>query len=159
DLAQVVEGPRPLRVQDTVGAALVRQLQPALFDVDVRRAVLTHGSELDEVDVGVGLLDRVEDVQGADHVVVLGVHGVLAVDHRIGRGALFREVNDRVGTEPVDHVEGRVRVRQVGDERVDQPACVLVPGSDARVQRRNGNEALDTHFVVVLPTYDVVTDR
>ena len=111
------------------------------------------------MDVGVGLLDRVEDVQGADHVVVLGVHGVLAVDHRIRRGALFREMNDRVGTESVDHVEGRVRVRQIGDERVDQPARVLVPGPDARVQRRNGNEALDTHLVVVLPPYEVVTDR
>jgi len=158
-LAQVVEGTRPLRVEHAIGAALVRDLEPTLLDVDVRCAVLTHRSELDEMDVGIDLLDGVEHVQGADHVVVLRVDGMLTVDHRIGRGALLREVDDRVGPEPVDHVERGVGVGQIGDERVDRPARVLVPGPGPRVQRLDGDEALDTHLVVVLPPHEVVADR
>ena len=52
-LGQVVEGARLLRVRQHVGAALVGDLDEALFDVDVGRPVLAHRPELDEVDVGV----------------------------------------------------------------------------------------------------------
>jgi hypothetical protein len=51
-LGQVVEGPGLLREGEDVGPALVGDLDEALFDLDVRRAVLAHRAELDEVDVG-----------------------------------------------------------------------------------------------------------
>ena len=71
----------------------------ALFDVDVGRAVLAHGAQLDQVAVGGELADGEEHVEGADDVVDLGEDGVLAVDHRVGRGALLGEVHDGVGLE------------------------------------------------------------
>src|SRR5205085_3410499 len=50
-LRQVVERTRQLRVRKYIGATLVMDLDVALFDVDVGRAVLAHGAELDDVAV------------------------------------------------------------------------------------------------------------
>ena len=50
DLGQVVEGPRPLRVRQDVGPALVGDLDESLFDVDVGSPVLAHRAELHEMD-------------------------------------------------------------------------------------------------------------
>ena len=77
DLGEVVEGARALGVQDPVLAAVVLDLDPALLDVDVRRAVLAHRAELDQVDVAVDVGDRVHHVELADDVVGLRVDGVL----------------------------------------------------------------------------------
>src|SRR5262249_45178177 len=56
-LGQVVERAGPLGEQHPVGPAVVLQVEPALLDVDVGRAVLAHRAQLDQVDVRVGLGD------------------------------------------------------------------------------------------------------
>jgi len=61
------------------------------------RAVLAHRDQLDQVDLRVDLGDREQQVEVCDHVVLLSVDGVLAVDHRVRRGALLGEVDHRVG--------------------------------------------------------------
>src|SRR5262249_41560041 len=106
-LGQVVVGTGPFRIKHTVLAALVLDLDPALLDVDVRRAVSAHGAELDQVDAGIDLGDRVEHVHRADDVVDLGIDGVLAVDHRVRRGPLLGVVDNRVGPEVAHHVKGK----------------------------------------------------
>jgi hypothetical protein len=82
-LGEVVEAARLLGVGQHVGAALVGDLDEALFDVDVGVAVLPHRPEFDQVNVRIGLHDGVHHVEVADHVVHLGVHRVLAIDHGI----------------------------------------------------------------------------
>ena len=114
-LGQVIEGARPLRVQDPVPAPLVLDLEPAFLDVDVGGAVLAHRPQLDQVDARVRLRDRVQHVEVADHVVGLRVDGVLPVDHRVRRGPLLAEVDDGVGLELADHLVGELRVAQVAD--------------------------------------------
>ena len=79
----MVEGARLLRERQRVGATLMGDLEKAFLDVDVRRSVLTHGSELDEVNRRVGSGDRVQDIERSNHVVDLRVHGVVAIDHRV----------------------------------------------------------------------------
>ncbi len=54
------------------------------------------------MDRGVDVGDRIEQVQGADDIVHLCVDGVLAVDHRVRRGSLLGEVDNRLGRELTD---------------------------------------------------------
>ena len=114
-LREVVEGAGPLRVEDAVLAALVLDLEPPLLDVDVGLAVLAHRPELDEVDVAVDVGDRVHHVEVADDVVRLRVDRVRLVDHRVRRGALLAEVDDRVGAEVADHLVDERGVDQIAD--------------------------------------------
>jgi hypothetical protein len=53
-------------------------------------------------------LDCVQHVDGAQHVVALGVDGVLAVDHGVGGGALLAKVHHGV------RLEGLRAVKWVG---------------------------------------------
>ena len=71
-LGQVVERAGQLGEGERVLAALVLDLDVALFDVDVGRAVLAHRPELDEVGVGDVVAHREQQVEGADHVVRTG---------------------------------------------------------------------------------------
>ncbi len=108
---EVVEAAGLFGEGQDVGTATVRDLDVPLFDVDVGRPVLPHRPELDEVDRRVDVRDRIQEVQRADHVVHLGVDGVLAVDHGVGSAALLGEVDDRVRPEAPDHVEDELAPR------------------------------------------------
>ena len=92
-LAEVVERARLLGVGEGIFATIVLNGDVALFDVNVGGAVLAHGAQLDQVAIGEVVAQHVEQVEVAQHVVGLGQHGVLTVDHREGGRALFTEVN------------------------------------------------------------------
>ena len=98
-LGQVVEGAGLLWKGQDIGPSPVRDLDEPFLDVDVGRAVLAHGSQLDQVDVRIDLGDGVEEVEGPHDVVDLGVDGVGPVDHRVRSAALLREVHHRIGPE------------------------------------------------------------
>jgi len=98
-LRQMIEGAGLLGVREGVGAAVVLDGDVAFFDVDVGGAVLAHGAKFDEVAVGGVLGNSVEDVEGANDVVVLGEDGALAVQHGVRRAALLAEVDGGVGEE------------------------------------------------------------
>ena len=155
-LRAVVEGARALGVDHPVLAALVLDLEPALFDVDVRLAVLAHRPELDEVDLTVDVADRVHHVEVADDVVRLRVHGVSLVDHRVRRGALLGVVDDRLGAEVADHLVDELRVDQVALVPVEALAADLGPGGQPLVHRRDRDQAVDAHLHVVPTTGKVV---
>ncbi len=155
-LRQVVVRAWSLGIQHPVLAALVLDLDPAFFDVDVRRAVRAHRPELDQVDVRIDLGDRVQHVQRADDVVDLGVDGVLAVDHRVRRGPLLGEVHDRVRAEVADHVVGEVGVGQVADVAADLLPGQLVPGPDPGLEGLDRHQAVDAHLEVVAAAGEVV---
>ena len=157
-LAQVVERARLLRVEHPVLAPVVLDLQPAFLDVDVRRAVLAHRAELDQVDVRVRLGDGVHQVQRADHVVVLGVDRVRPVDHRVRRCPLLGEVHDRVRLELPQHPVDEVGVEQVTGVRRDPPAGDFLPGRDPGVEVLDRDQALHPQLAVVAPTGEVVED-
>ena len=155
-LGQVVEGPGLLRVGQHVGPALVGDLDEALFDVDVGRSVLAHRAQLDQVDGRITLGDGVQQVEGAHHVVDLGVDGVLAVDHRVGSRALLGEVHDRLGLEALERVVHEVGIGQVADEGLELEPRHLFPHPDPVLELADGDEAVHPHLVVVLPANEIV---
>ena len=157
-LGQVVEGAGLLGVGQHVGAALVGDLDEALFDVDVGVAVLPHRPELDEVDRRVDLGDGVHHVQRAHHVVDLRVDRVLAVDHGVGRRTLLAEVHDGVGLGLGDDAVGEGGVGEVPDPDVDGVSGDLLPARHPVRQRGDGDEAVDPHLTVVLAAHEVVDD-
>ena len=99
---EVVERSGLLRVRQLVATAVVLDRDVPFFDVDVRRAVLPHRAQLDEVALRRELANRKEQVQRADDVVDLGEDGVLAVDHRVGGSPLLGEMDDRIRAHVVD---------------------------------------------------------
>jgi hypothetical protein len=137
----------------------VLELEPAFLDVDVGRAVHAHRAQLDQVDVRVGLGDGVEHVERADHVVLLGVDRVPAVDHRVRRGPLLGVVHDRVGPEVLDDVIREHGVGQVADVHADREAGQLPPHRDPGPQRLDRHQGLDPELVVVVPADEVVGHR
>ena len=126
-LGQVVEAAGLLGIGHHVGAALVGDLDEALFDVDVGIAVLAHRPELHEVDRAVLLGDGVEQVERAHHVVDLGVDGVGPVDHRVRRTALLGEVHDGLGLEALDERLGEAVVGEIAHEGLDGEPRDLLP--------------------------------
>src|SRR5262249_53961787 len=88
----------------------------------------------------------------------LGVDRVFAVDHGVRRGALLREVNDRLGTVVADHRVREVGVGQVTDEDVDLLAGDLLPDRSPGLQRLDRDETVHDHLQVVLTPNEVVGD-
>src|SRR5487761_1815889 len=113
DLGEVVDGPRLLGVEHAVVAAVVLDVDEPLLDVDVGGPVLAHGAQLDDVAVGGQVADGEEQVEGADHVVDLGLDGTAAADHRVGGGALLGEVDHRIRLGDADEHLHRRSVTEV----------------------------------------------
>ena len=156
DLRQVVEGARPLGIQHPVRTTVVVDLEPTLLDVDVRRAVLAHGAELDQVNIRVCFGNRVQQIESSDNVVRLGVDRVFAVNHRVGGRTLFREMHDRIGSEFAERAVGEVGVHEVADEHVDPVSGQLLPGPHPYAQRLDRHQTLRAQLVLVLPAGEIV---
>ena len=97
DFREVVEAAWNLGKGQGVGASLVLDGDKPFLDRDVGCPVFAHGAKLDQVGLGRAIVHREQKVQGPDHVVVLGEHRPLAVDHRERGAALLGEVDDGVG--------------------------------------------------------------
>ena len=133
-------------------------VEPAFLDVDVGRAVFAHRAELHQMDGRVDLGDRVEQIEGADHVVVLGIGGVPAVDHRIRRGPLLGEVDDRLRREFANRTGQESGVQEIAFVTSDPLARDLFPGFDPDPQVFDRDQAFDTEFDVVPTAGEVVED-
>ena len=76
---------------------------------------------------------REQQIQRAHHVVHLREDRVLAVDHRIRRGALLGEMHHRIGRESLHHLSEKIVVRDVAREEFD-----LFAGDLFHVRSRSG---------------------
>src|SRR5438067_4268507 len=155
-LRQVVERTRQLRVRKYIGATLVMDLDVALFDVDVGRAVLAHRAELDDVAVGHVLADREHQVEGADHVRLLREHRVLARLHRERRGRLLRVVDHHIGQHLGHNAVEEVALVHVADVRLDPPARVLLPRRDTLLEGRDRSQRIRGLLKVPIAAREVV---
>ena len=133
DLAPVVPGAGLARERQAVAAAPVLDVEEALRDVDVRRPVLAHRAELDQVGVGRQVPHRVENVQRAFDVVALHPDGVLRVHHRVGRRGALAQVDDRLGPGLLEQPLHQVEMGQVAHD-------------DVRPGARGGLEAVQPGF-------------
>src|SRR3990170_450192 len=153
----MVEGARLLRVGQPVPTAIVLDLNKALFNVDVGRAVLAHRAELDEVACRGELLQREEYVEVADNVVVLRVKRVPPVDHRVGRGALLGEVDDCLRAMALHDAGEELPVQQVTELDRYRLAAYLLPRLHPLFYVGERREAMRPELVVYLPA-DAVVD-
>jgi hypothetical protein len=165
NLREVVEASGQLREREAVVPAVVLDLQPTFLDVDVRRSVLAHRPELDEMRLGNVPHHRVDDVERSDDIVPLRVRRVLAARHRVRRRRLLGVVDDCIGLELAEGVVDEACVLgDVADRDEDLLAGCLLPHARAVAQRREGLErrAVDLRFPLplgkVVDDEDVVTE-
>ncbi len=80
-LGQMVERARLFWIWQKILSALVLYLYESFLNSYIGRSVLSHRSQFYQMNGGILLCNGVKHVQVADYVVVLGVDGMLAVDH------------------------------------------------------------------------------
>jgi hypothetical protein len=157
-LGQVVERAGQLRERQHVAAAVVGDLDEALFDVDVGRPVLAHRPELDEVRVGGMVAHAPQQLQRPDDVVLLGLDGVVDALHRPRRAGLLAVVDDRVRLEVPHQVGGERALGEVADVALDVLAGRLLPGLDPLGQRDDGRQRVTARVRDPLPAGEIVGD-
>src|SRR5215211_3790026 len=158
DLAEVIPASGLLREGQKVLAAVVLDLDVALFDVYVGLAILSHRAELHQVAVGHVLVYGEEHVQVADDVVVLGVDGVAPVDHRVGRGPLLGEVHDSVRLVALYDLGDELPVQKVAELEPDGLRAHLAPRPNPVLYVRDRGQARGAELVVDRPPDAVVHD-
>src|SRR5579885_3139768 len=158
DLGKVIERARLLGEGDGVEAAVVLDGDVALFDINIWRAVLAHGAELDQVTIGRDLANREKHVQRADHVIHLREDRMLPVDHRVRGRPLFGEVHDGLGLKAFHGRREEVVIRNVADVEINDFARNSLPSLQPFGKRTNRRERLGAQFMVPLSAQEVVHD-
>ncbi len=156
NLGEVIERRRLLGKRQHILAPVVLDFDVAFLDVDIRGAVLAHGSEFDQMAVGPQLADREEQIQSADDVVDLSGNRMLAVDHRIRRGPLLGEMDHCVGLTGFDRGSEEVVIGHVADQQLDILAGEIAPGLETFGKRPDWCQGLNAEFMVPLPPHEVV---
>lgn len=72
-------------------------------------------------------LDGIQDVDGANDVVVLCEHGALAVNHGVGRGALLAEVDHGVRRKGGERIPEKLKVANVANCQLNVVAADFAP--------------------------------
>ena len=155
---EVIKGPGLLREGNHILAAVMFDGDVAFFDVDVGRAIFAHGPQLDEMTIRRKLTDGKQDVQSPYNVIDLGENSMLAVNHRIGSGALLREMNYRIRFEGFERRSQKIVIGNVADEQLDGLTRNVLPDPDAVRQRTNRSQRLRAKFMVPEPPQKVIKD-
>ena len=134
-LRAVIQRAGQLGERQPVAATLVLDIHETLLDIDVGRAVLAHRAELDQMRVGDMLADSPQQLERADHIRLLGQHGVVDALHRKRGARLLAVVDDRVRLHVAHDVGDEGALRDVADLGVDRLSRHLPPGRDALVKR------------------------
>ena len=122
-------------------------------------AVDAHGAQVHQRDVQSGRDDRGEHVVRGAHVVVDRVALGGRVAHRIGRGALLAEVDDRVGARLAQQrLEPVVLLGQVQVHEADLLAGQLLPHANALADGADRRQRLHLELQVDLAATQVVDD-
>jgi hypothetical protein len=158
-LGQVVERAGELRERQRVLAAVVLDLDVALFDVDVRRAVLAHRAQLDQVGVRGEFVHRPQQLERADHVALLRDDAVVDVLHRPRRARLLAVVDDRLRPELAHHIGDERVLGDVADVLLDGLARHLFPGVDPLVERGDRGQRVGARLLVPAAPGEVVDHR
>jgi hypothetical protein len=158
DFRRVVERAGRAREQEAVLPALVRDLDPALLDVDVGRAVLAHGAELDDVAVGRVLEAGPDRVEGGFQVVAQGAPRRVEAHHRVGRGRLLGIVDHEVRPHVGEQGEHQRRIGAVADHGLDRAPGHLTEDRGSVGQVRARDQRLRAGLQRHVPA-QVVVDR
>src|SRR3712207_6294553 len=102
------------------------------------------------------LVDRKEHVEGADHVVVLGVDRMPPIDHRVGSGALLGEVDKSVRLMTLHDLGDELPIQKVAELDSYGLAANLLPRPYPLLGVGDRREALRPELVVYRPPDEVI---
>ena len=137
----------------------MRYIDPAFFDIDVRRAVFSHGAQLHDVGLRAEGPDGKYQVGRDIEVVVEGQQGGFAVEHGIRRGGLFGIVDDSVGRKGLKKAFDKGPVGEIADKREDFTTADIMPGGNTPCQIGNFAERRHVLFAAQGPPQVVVGHR
>ena len=106
--------------------------------------LLSHRPELDEMAIRHVVTKGEEDVQRAEHIVVLGEQGVFAIKHRERSGRLLCKVHDGVRHVALEHGRQEVPIEDVADLKLDDLPTCRCPRADAFLERSDRRARLWT---------------
>ena len=153
---EVIKRAGLFRVGKNVAAPVVLDGDVALFNINIRRAVFAHRTQLDQVTLRLEFLECEEQVEGAHNVVHLREDGVFPVDHRVGSGALLGKMDDGVGLERFDRGREKVVIGHVAGERFYDVPGEFLPDPQPVREGTNRRQGLHAEFMIPLPARKVV---
>ena len=134
------------RKGEPVLAAAVLDVEEPLRDVDVGRAVLPHRSELHQVSLGHLVAHRVEQVEGAHQVVVVGEDTVLDVHHAVRCRRHLAKMDDRLGPQGSQTVAGETEVAEITLAELEVGVESLLKGIQALGHPADRGRGLGAHL-------------
>ena len=161
----VIDRAGPRRVKHLLGflagGGVDLDIQIAFGDrrTDAGIAIDAHRAEMDQMRVDAGFHQSRQHVMRRIGVVVDGIDLVAVGFHRIGRGALFGEMDHRVGLhfrEPL--LQTLEFLRQIQQVKMDLPAGFLFPDPAALLNRIHWGQRLHAQFGVDPAAREVVDD-
>src|SRR5581483_591154 len=106
--------------------------------------------------IGLKFLDGEKYIQGANYIIHLREHSMLAVDHGVGSGTLFGEVHHGFGLKGFDDRTQEFIVGYIADKRFDGFSGKAAPGTEALRKRSDGSKRHGSEFVVPKTTEKVI---
>src|SRR5260370_39527546 len=156
DFGKVIKRPGLLRERKKVPATVVLDGYVALFDIDIGRAILAHGSKLDQVAIRLEFTQGKQKVERAHHVVDLRENRMFAVNHGIRRRSLFRKMDRRLRSALFDDGRKKIVVGYVASKTVNGVPGEFMPGFDSFRERTNRGQCLRPELMVPLTARKVV---
>ncbi len=155
-LGQMIERTRLLGKRQHILAAVVLHRQKALFDIDIGRTILPHGAQFDQVAIGTELPHGEQKIERADYIIYLSKDRVLAVDHRIGSGALFRKMDHGVRRVSAHQRRHEIVVGDISGKKLDGLPGQLPPGPKSFGHRPDRRQSLHAQFIIPLAPRKVI---
>src|SRR5581483_8089607 len=147
------------REWEDIAASVVLDRDVAFFDIDIRRSVFAHRSQLDQVAIRLEFLQREKQIESAHHIVNLSSDGMFAIDHREGRRALLSEMNHSLRLEILYESGHEFIICEVSRIEFDRTSRGLLPRAQTLGHGRNRRQGLHAEFVVPLAATEIIDDR
>src|SRR5215467_2777136 len=126
DLGEVIERSGSFRIEDAVVSAIVLELEPTLFDIDVGCTVFAHSAKLDQMCMRADVTHSKDQIEGAEHVVVQRLNGTSAALHRKRGRRLLGEMDEHVWAEVLQQLDqSLVILRKIAATERDRMNLVL----------------------------------
>ena len=168
----MIQGACLPRKKKLVSSALMLDFNPTLFDVDVGRAVLAHGTQLDDVRITGEVSNSKHQIVGHQKIVLKGDIGIFVINQRIRGRRLLGVMYHRLRYPGEFFVDGPgifhatikqgahdVRVGEIADDNLDFLSGQLVPDPGPLDERGHRVEHADIQFDTGVSAKIIVNNR
>lgn len=145
-LGQVIKGTGSLWIEKLVFPTLMFHLQITFFNIDIGGAIDSHGSQLDDMAVDIGLFGRVDHIGGGHKVISNSKDGLAMAHHGVRRGGLLGVMNHALGLKLLEYLQEKGIIADVADMDANPAAAEALPEGGALVQVGNGDKGFAVEF-------------